>query len=226
MGDPRDPLQPGERAPDFALPAVNREGSVGLADLSGRPFLIGLFRGLHCPFCRRQVMRLAEMQPALHAKGVETVAVINTPLARARLYFGYRPLPLVLLADPECRTHHAFGVPRAAFLPEGSAEPPAWPGRTSAAQFEAARINPEGLLPQPMQPMAANPVLNARDGFALEEDDEAIFAAHGTQLVGHYLVDAAGVIAWTHIEAREGPHRLCYFPDAVEISAAADGLRG
>ncbi|OUM00824.1 peroxiredoxin-like family protein [Variovorax sp. JS1663] len=226
MGDPQNPLQPGDRAPAFALPAVNREGQLGLGDLRGRPFLIGFFRGLHCPFCRRQVMQLSEMQPALRAKGVETVAVINTPLARARLYFGYRPLPVVLLADPDCRTHRAFGVPRVGFLPEGSAEPPAWPARTTVARFEAARINPGGVLPQPLQPMAANPVLNARDGFALDEDDEAIFAAHGTQLVGHYLVDAAGVIVWTHIEAREGPDRLCYFPDAAEIITAADGLRG
>ena len=42
------PLCPGDPAPDFALPAVNREGQVSLADYRGRsPVLIGLFRGLH-----------------------------------------------------------------------------------------------------------------------------------------------------------------------------------
>ncbi len=41
-------LSPGDPAPDFALPAVNREGQVSLADYRGRsPVLIGLFRGLH-----------------------------------------------------------------------------------------------------------------------------------------------------------------------------------
>jgi peroxiredoxin len=224
VGDPQTPLQPGDRAPAFELPAVNGEGTVSLAGLRGRPFLIGFFRGLHCPFCRRQVMQLGDMQPALQAAGVETVAVINTPLARARLYFRFRPLPIVLLADPECRTHRAFGVPRVGFLPEGSDETPEWPGRTTMARFEAARINPDGLLPEPTQPMAANPVLNARDGFELDEDDKAIFAAHGTQLVGHYLIDAAGAIAWTHIEAREGPDRLCYFPEPEEIIAVARSL--
>lgn len=224
MGNPQNPLQPGDRAPDFELPAVNREGSASLAGLRGRPFLIGFFRGLHCPFCRRQVMQLGDMAPALRALGVETVAVINTPLARARLYFRFRPLPILLLADPACGTHRAFGVPRVGFLPEDSGEPPEWPGRTTMARFEAARINPDGLLPEPMQPMAANPVLNALDGFELEEDDNAIFAAHGTQLVGHYLVDAAGLVAWAHIEAREGPDRLCYFPEAGEIIAAARAL--
>jgi peroxiredoxin len=42
------PKQPGDRAPDFTLPAINREGSVSLADFRGkRPVFLGLFRGLH-----------------------------------------------------------------------------------------------------------------------------------------------------------------------------------
>ena len=42
------PLRPGDPAPDFALPAVNREGQISLDDYRGRsPVLVGLFRGLH-----------------------------------------------------------------------------------------------------------------------------------------------------------------------------------
>jgi peroxiredoxin len=42
------PLRPGDPAPHFALPAVNREGQVSLEDYLGRsPVLVGLFRGLH-----------------------------------------------------------------------------------------------------------------------------------------------------------------------------------
>ena len=41
-------LNPGDPAPDFALPAVNRDGQVSLDDFRGRsPVLLGLFRGLH-----------------------------------------------------------------------------------------------------------------------------------------------------------------------------------
>jgi len=41
-------LRPGDPAPHFALPAVNREGQVSLDDYRGRsPVLLGLFRGLH-----------------------------------------------------------------------------------------------------------------------------------------------------------------------------------
>jgi peroxiredoxin len=78
------PIQPGERAPQFSLPAINREGVVSDADYRGRALMIGFFRGLHCPFCRRQIAQLGAAQPSLAALGVETVAVINTPVERAR----------------------------------------------------------------------------------------------------------------------------------------------
>lgn len=224
MGDPRHPLQPGDPAPAFTLPAANREGMVSLADLRGRPFLLGLFRGLHCPFCRRQVTQLAEIQPALRDAGVEILAVINTPVERARLYFRYRTVPLLLLADPDCNTHRAFGVPSVGFLPEGSSEPPEWPVSARMADFEAARINPTGELPQPTQPMAANAALNVKDGFEPDETDSAIMASHPTQLVGHFLVDGSGTIAWANIEARDGPSSLCYFPDAAQIMAAVGAV--
>lgn len=45
--DPRRPLQPGDQAPSFTLPAINREGVVSLEDYQGKTsVLVGLFRGL------------------------------------------------------------------------------------------------------------------------------------------------------------------------------------
>jgi peroxiredoxin len=221
MQDQRLPLQPGEPASAFALPAANRSGVVSLADLRGRAFLIGFYRGLHCPFCRRQVVQLGAVQPVLSAAGIETLAVINTPVDRARLYFRHRPTPVTLLSDPDCLTHRAYGVPRGVFLPEGSQEKPEWPYRATLEQFGAARINPTGELPEPTQPMEANAVLNAKDGFQMEADDEAILATHPTQLVGHFLVDAAGIVRWVEIEAPDSPNNLCILPTAEQLIAAA-----
>lgn len=221
MQDQRLPLQPGEPASEFVLPAANRAGAVSLADLRGRAFLIGFYRGLHCPFCRRQVVQLGAVQPVLSAAGIETLAVINTPVERARLYFRHRPTPVTLLSDPDCLTHRAYGVPRGVFLPEGSQEKPEWPYRTTLEQFGAARINPTGELPAPTQPMEANFVLNAMDGFQMEAADEAILASHPTQLVGHFLVDAAGIVRWVQIEAPDSPDGISTFPTAEQLIAAA-----
>ena len=224
MADQMRRLHTGDPVPEFALPAANREGMVSLADLRGRPFLIGFFRGLYCPFCRRQVEQLAGIQPALQAAGIETLAVFNTPVERARLYFRYRPSPVVLLCDPDCISHHAFGVPQGEFRSEGSSEPASWPHRASIADFQAARINPTGELPEPLQPMEANAALNAQDGFELDELDKTVLADHATQLVGHFLVDADGIVGWAQIEAPDGPGSLCTFPTASQSFAAANNL--
>ena len=224
MGDQKRPLRPGEPAPDFSLPAVNVDGMLSLASLRGRPFLIGFFRGLHCPFCRRQVVELGALQPALRAAGIETLAVINTPLQRAQMYFRHRPTPVMLLSDPDCLTHRAYGVPHIEFLPEGSSEAPQWPNSASMDQFMAARINPTGELPEAVQPMEGNVALNAKDGFEMAEADHAILANHATQLAGHFLVDAQGIVAWVQIEALDGPNSLSIFPTSAEIIAAAGNL--
>lgn len=224
MEDQRLPLQPGEPLPAFALPAANREGMVSLADLRGRAFLIGFYRGLHCPFCRRQVVQLASLQPALRDAGVDIVAVINTPLERARLYFRHRPTPVLLLSDPDCVTHRAFGVPHIEFVPDDASAKTQWPYTATMAQFMAARHNPNGVLPAPLQPMESNMVINAMEGFEMQEADNAILATHGTQLAGHFLVDRDGIVRWTQIEAPDGPNELGTMPSAAQILAAVGSL--
>jgi peroxiredoxin len=205
----RIPARPGDKAPDFTLPAVNQPGSVALADYRDKSaVLLGLFRGLHCPFCRRQIFQLSGIQETLSGLGIVTVAVVNTPRERAELYFRYHPTRLVLLADADARTHQAFGVP--SVVPDES--------------FAAARINPTGELPAPMHPMEANVVLNAKDAFEMTKVDEEIFAAHGTQLGGHFLIDRHGIVRWTNIEAEHGVSDLARFPSPPEILTAARTL--
>ena len=162
--------------------------------------LLLLFRGLHCPFCRRQVFQLGAVQPALAALGVETVAVMNTQPERARLYFRYHPTPVVVLADPEARTHRAFAVP--SFEVD----------EMVAAALAEARINPTGELPRPLAPLEANAVLNTRDGFELTEADQAIVQANPAQLAGHFLIDRHGIVRWTSREAEEGAERAREVP--------------
>jgi peroxiredoxin len=225
MPTPARPIQPGEAAPDFVLPAVNREGVVALKDLRGhRGVLVGFFRGLHCPFCRRQVVALGAAQPALAAAGVGTIAVVNTPLERARLYFRHRPTPVTLLSDPECQTHAAFGVPRIGFAAPG--ERPQWPAKASAESLEMARINPTGELPEPLPPLQALAALNEKDGFTLTAADREIVAAHGLQLAGHFLVDRDGIVRWSQTEAPDSPGEISKFPAPADLIAAAGLLAG
>lgn len=218
------PARIGDPAPHFELPAVNREGKVSLEDYRGRaPVLVGLFRGLHCPFCRRQIVQLGTTQDKLKAMGVETMAVVNTPVERARLYFKYRPARVLLAADPDVATHQSFGLPKGTLIEDESKT--SWAqGTFTLGQMQAARINPGGDLPEPQNPFVAMETLNRRDEFELTEVDKQIAAVHGFQLAGHVLLDRDGIIRWRHIEGIERMSDLGKQPSDEEILQAARAL--
>ena len=167
-------------------------------------------------------MQLGTTQDKLKALGVETMAVVNTPLERARLYFKYRPARVLLTADPEASTHRAFGVPAPAPVEDESAA--SWPLSVTMAQLQGLAMNPTGELAAPQNPFAAMETLNRRDGFEPTEMDNQIAAAHGTQMTGHFLMDRAGIIRWQHIEAGERIDDLSKFPSDEEILRAARAL--
>lgn len=217
-------LRPGDPAPSVTLPAVNREGQVSLDDYRGRsPVLIALFRGLHCPFCRRHLVQLGTTQDKLKQVGVETVAVVNTPLERARLYFKYRPARVLLTADPEAATHRSFGVP-AGVVVEKESEASWAQGKFTMGQLLAVKMNPTGELAAPHDPFTAMEILNKQDGFEVTDTDKQIAQAHGTQMTGHFLIDREGIIRWEHIECTERLEDLSKFPSDEEILRAARRL--
>ena len=96
------PIQPGEHAPDFAVPAVHEERRFRWRTTAGKtPLLLGLFRGLYCPFCRRALAQMATTSERLKSLGVDSLAIVGTELDNARLYFKFRPTRMALGADPQ-----------------------------------------------------------------------------------------------------------------------------
>ena len=210
----RPPVAPGEPAPDFSLPAVDRKETVSLADYRGRsPVLLALFIGLWCPFCRRQIAQMRATEGKLKALGVETLGIVATPAENARLYFKFRPTRVRLAADPELVTHRAYGLPKPAATPELMAE------------MGALRINPTGELPEPLPVPEAGMALAKMDGYANTEADQADMHRQWPQLKGQFLIDRDGVVRWANIECAEGLAGIGKFPSDEEILTAARSLR-
>lgn len=209
----RSPLMPGDRAPDFTLPAADREGTVSLADYRGRaPLLLGLFRGIYCPFCRRALVRMAQAWERLKPEGVEALAVVATTPENARLYFRFRPARPPVAADPEFATHPLYGVPGL------------WRTDTEA-DFRTTRINPTGELPGPLLISEASATLDRLDGFEPTTTDREEHAGPFLQVLGQFLVDDEGTIRWTSIECgREGLAGLGKFPTDEELLTAVRAL--
>jgi peroxiredoxin len=218
------PLQAGDRAPDFELPAVNREGTVSLADYRGKSAVfIVLVRGLHCAFCRRHLAKLSATQEKLAREGVATLAVVNTQPERARQYFQYRPTRVLLAADPDVQTHRAFGLPEFEILPD-STDPSElhWPYAYSLAElYKTPVIVDDPELPKPMVLLEAAEALDKKEGFEPMPADEQSYAKHASQSAGQFIIDASGTIRWAFMEAPDSPSQIGYWPSDEEILAAA-----
>jgi peroxiredoxin len=212
-------VSPGERAPDFVLPAVSRYGSVSLADYRGKtPVLLAMMRGLYCAFCRRHIAQLGTTQQKLRALGVDTLAIVAMRPERVRLYYRYRPVAVPLAADPDLVTHRAYGVPQPALTPEIVQE-------VNSKYVELAR-----QLHIPATDMAGiRSALASRDGFeavAAEQVDRRDWSdRYGGQLIGQFLVDREGIVRWANIEGvKEGLAGLEKFPTDEQFLEAARQL--
>jgi peroxiredoxin len=212
------PLQPGDRAPNVVLDAITQEGKISLDDFRGqKPVLVGLFRGLHCAFCRRHIAAQARLDPELREKGVESLTVVNTPIERARLYFRYHPMPNLLAAsDPERASHRAFGLPNLEFTENETA----WPNKVSMATAMAMRVNLPDELPEPMDPFAAAEILDRKDHYEVTEADQQMLATGHGQLIGQFLLDRQGIVRWSFTEVPEGGRYMFGAPNPRELMSA------
>ena len=212
------PLQPGDRAPNLVLDAITQEGKIALDDFRGqKPVLVGLFRGLHCAFCRRHIAAQARLDPELREKGVQSLTVVNTPIERARLYFRYHPMPNLLAAsDPERASHRAFGLPNLEFTQNETN----WPYKVSMAAAMDMRVDIPSELPGPMDPFAATEILNKKDNYELTEADEQMMATGHGQLIGQFLLDRQGIVRWSFTEVPEGGRFMFGAPSPQELMSA------
>jgi peroxiredoxin len=200
-------LGPGDRAPDFELPAADAEGTVTLAaHLRRGPVLLTMLRGLYCPFCRRHISQLRPACEALRAAGIALLGVVVASPERARQYFRHFPACFPMAAAPDHTIHHAYGLPEVARTPEFVQE----------TERRASDILREQGLEVP--PGQARSILMASDGFVMTPEDQAAWQ-RPHQTVGQFLIGRDGVIRWVCIDSCIVP-----LPEVEELAAAASTL--
>jgi hypothetical protein len=183
--------------------------------------LVGLFRGLHCPFCRRQITSMASLAGDLRELGIDSLTVVNTPIERARLYFRYHPLPNLLAAsDPDRISHRAFGLPNVEFTESETA----WPHKVGMDVLASMKIDMPNELPEPMGVMAATEYLDKADGYEFTEDDRQMIAGGEGQLVGEFLLDRNGVVRWCFTEVADNGRQMFGVPAAQDLMSAASNV--
>jgi peroxiredoxin len=180
-------LGPGDRAPDFDLPAADRDGRLSLSDFRRRgPVLLLLLRGLYCPFCRRHISQLKSSCDILQGAGIPMLGVVIASPERSRMYFRFGNSPCFpLAAAPDRSLHRAYGLTAVVRTPE----------MIAAAMQRATEILREMNIDSGSDVADAFQKL---DGFELTPDDDAEYQ-RPLQAVGYYFVDRDGVIRWSSV---------------------------
>jgi|SRR5262245_14505045 len=177
-------LGPGDRAPDFDLPAADRDVRISLSDCYHRgPVLLLLLRGLYCSFCRRHISQLRSTCDLLQGAGIAMLGVVIASAERSRLYFRFGHTPCFpLAAAPDRSVHHAYGLPAVVRTP----------------QMMAAGIQLATEMLREMNIDSRGDPFNTMhhyDGWVDTPEDDAEFK-RPLQSVGYYFIDRQGIIRW------------------------------
>ncbi len=204
----------GDPAPAFTLAAINRQGDIGLADYHGRQsLLLGLFRGLHCPFCRRQVAQMNRHSEQLSTMSVAPLAVINTDLAHAKLYYGKLGFEMALAVDPDWDTHRRYGLTRTRMV-VGKTD---WPKKANILDVMRLPMGPDDGAPKPMSMFRASAAMDRVEGYKPRLADKAGQVLNGLTNSGYILIDRDGIVRSTWIEGVAGLDDFFKFPSPDKL---------
>jgi peroxiredoxin len=177
-------LGPGDPAPDFDLPAADRDERISLSDYYRRgPVLLLLLRGLYCSFCRRHISQLRSTCDLLHGAGIGMLGVVIASAERSRLYFRFGHSPCFpVAAAPDRSVHRAYGLRPVERTPEAMA----------AGIQRAAELLREMNIDSRGDPFNT---MHHYDGWVDTPEDDAEFK-RPIQSVGYYFIDRQGIIRW------------------------------
>ncbi len=102
-------LQPGMNAPVFATADIN-DNSVAIDSYRGRKVLLAFFRFSACALCNLRVQQFIGRYPQWQSRGMEVIAVFESPLANMKTYVGAQNAPFALIADPEAALYDLYGI--------------------------------------------------------------------------------------------------------------------
>jgi thioredoxin-dependent peroxiredoxin len=83
---------------------------INLADYRGRWLLLSFYRFSACALCNLQVHKLIGEYPEYQAKGLDILAVFESPKANLLQYVGKQDAPFPIVGNPEAHLYDLYGV--------------------------------------------------------------------------------------------------------------------
>ena len=102
-------LSPGEKAPDFTLPATG-SASVSLADFRGRSTIVYFYPAAATPGCTTQACDFRDNLNKLQDAGYAVVGISPDPIPKLEKFAEAEHLNFPLLSDPDHAVAEAYGA--------------------------------------------------------------------------------------------------------------------
>jgi peroxiredoxin Q/BCP len=114
MSERTETLAVGSRAPEFLLPAANRDGILSLSGfLSRRALIVEFLRGTWCPNCRRRMSELELMKTEIERAGAQLVYIAaekSTGVWKPAKFLQSHPVSYPFLLDEDSAVTKAYGL--------------------------------------------------------------------------------------------------------------------
>lgn len=102
-------IQPGEQAPDFALPNQD-DGTVRLSDLGGGPVVVYFYPKADTPGCTTQACGVRDHRGDYEKAGATVLGISPDPVSKVKRFHEKFDLNFPLLADEDHAVAEAYGV--------------------------------------------------------------------------------------------------------------------
>jgi peroxiredoxin len=102
-------LKPETHAPSFDVIDYNGE-EIAFSEYKGTKLFLSFFRYAACPFCNLRVHKMIKEYPKFEKKGLEFLAVFQSPSASIQEYVGKQEPPFPIVGDPGMQLYKQYGV--------------------------------------------------------------------------------------------------------------------
>jgi len=102
-------LKEGQKALNFKVEDIFGN-EVFLSDYKGKKLLLSFYRYASCPLCNLRVNELIEYEPIFREKGMEMLAIFQSPKESIKEYVGKQDAPFPIIADPQRKLYKLYSV--------------------------------------------------------------------------------------------------------------------
>lgn len=102
-------LKAGDKAPNILTQDTFNQ-TINLDELKGRKILLSFYRYASCPLCNLRVNDLITRSEGWKAKGLDMVAIFQSPAKSIKEYVGKQAAPFPIIPDPEQVYYKKYGV--------------------------------------------------------------------------------------------------------------------